>query len=142
MQNIEYPINPHEVGTALRVVMERIRNMNEKERKRIMARYKFYHAGNMVICVSSYAKKKVVGKAKCAPGDEFDLEKGKRLAQLRCDLKVAQKRRKKAEADYMESWHRLMDEFKKNNKMISYYDDAKNIEYEAANALKAFRDSI
>ena len=57
-----------------------------------MARYQFYVAPNKVICVSSYAKKPVRGVAKCNPNDVFDEEKGRRLAQLRCDYKVAQKR--------------------------------------------------
>lgn len=57
-----------------------------------MERYKFYRTKNQVICVSHYAGKAVRGIAKCAPSDEFDEEFGKKLAQLRCDLKVAQKR--------------------------------------------------
>lgn len=61
-----------------------------------MARYRFYEAGNKVICVSTFAKKDVRGIAKCSPNDDFDLEQGRRLAQLRCDKKIAKKRLAKA----------------------------------------------
>lgn len=61
-----------------------------------MARYKFYKADNKTICVSSFAKKPVRGIAKCSPHDVYDADKGMRLAQLRCDLKVAEKRMEKA----------------------------------------------
>lgn len=61
-----------------------------------MARYRFYEAGNKVICVSTFAKKDVRGVAKCSPNDDFDLEQGHKLAQLRCDKKVAKKRLAKA----------------------------------------------
>ena len=66
-----------------------------------MARYKFYDYKEkdgtpVVVCVSSYAGKPVKGRAKCSPHDTFDIEKGKRLAQARCDLLIAQKRQKRA----------------------------------------------
>lgn len=68
-------------------------------------RYKFYTHENSdgskeVIAVSSYAEKTVKGVAICAPSDTFDVEKGKLLAKLRCDVKVDKKRLKKAEKEY------------------------------------------
>lgn len=61
-----------------------------------MARYTFYKQGNNVICVSHYAGKTVKGIARCAPDDVYDENFGKALAQLRCDIKVAEKRYKAA----------------------------------------------
>ena len=58
-------------------------------------KYTIIHKGTTTMCVSHYAGKKVVGEAKCAPGDSFDLEYGTVLATLRCDLKVAIKRAKR-----------------------------------------------
>lgn len=65
-----------------------------------MARYTFYKQGNNVICVSHYAGKTVKGIAKCAPSDNYDENFGKALAQLRCDIKVANKRYQAAQANY------------------------------------------
>lgn len=59
--------------------------------------YKFFEGenkkGKFVICVSSFAGKPVRGIAKCnGDVDEYDVEFGKKIAQLRCDQKVAEKR--------------------------------------------------
>lgn len=56
-------------------------------------RYKFYTNGtNVVVCKSTFAKKVVAGVAKCNPSDQFSLEFGEKLAQARCDYKIAKKR--------------------------------------------------
>lgn len=68
-----------------------------------MARYRFIRADNKIICLSTYAKKIVRGVAKCSPNDNFKLEIGEKLAQLRCDEKIADKRRKRAEEKYIEA---------------------------------------
>ena len=65
-------------------------------------KYKFYVTKNKVIAVSTYAGKTVRGVAICADSDNFDLEKGKRLAAARCNAKVAEKRLHNAEAYYKE----------------------------------------
>lgn len=41
-----------------------------------------------VVCFSTYAKKTYVGVSTCSPEDNFDLDKGMRLARLRCDRKI------------------------------------------------------
>ena len=46
----------------------------------------------VVKCVSHYAKKPVVGIARCASEDEFDAGIGKKIARIRCDQKVNKKR--------------------------------------------------
>jgi hypothetical protein len=53
-----------------------------------------------VECIASFAGKPVRGIAKCNPEEEFDPEKGKMLAKLRCDFKLAKKRRAKAKKNY------------------------------------------
>lgn len=59
--------------------------------------YKFYYSNNKVICVSSFAGRTIRGVAKCSPNDTFNKETGEKLAQARCDLKVAEARFKYAE---------------------------------------------
>lgn len=60
-------------------------------------RYKFYTNKNengttITVCISHYAGKPVVGKAKCHADDVYDEEIGKQLAKARCDYKIARKR--------------------------------------------------
>lgn len=59
-------------------------------------KYKIFSGPNKVVAVSSYAGRKVRGVAKCAPGDTFNLEKGKDLAIARCAFKIAKKRQDRA----------------------------------------------
>lgn len=61
-----------------------------------MSRYKFIITDDKVICLSSYMGRTVRGVAKCSPNDEFNEEFGRKLAQARCDYKVAQKRYERA----------------------------------------------
>lgn len=87
-------------------------------------RYHFYQTGDKIIAVSTYAGKSVRGIAKCAESDNFDLEKGKKLAALRCAQKVSQKRLNRAykkfkDADRMKDI--ILNHFKK---MENYYLDA------------------
>ena len=66
-------------------------------------RYKFYtNNKDIVIAVSSYAGKRVKGIAKLNPGDVFNLEYGKRLAQYRCDIKVLTMRERAETIKFME----------------------------------------
>ena len=60
-------------------------------------RYKVYSNDNdKVVVTSTYAGKPVRGVAKCYVTDEFNKETGIKLAQARCDHKVAKKRYKNA----------------------------------------------
>lgn len=60
-------------------------------------RYKTFTDNNeTVVVVSSYAGKPVRGIAKCYITDDFDYDTGVKLAQARCDHKVAKKRYKNA----------------------------------------------
>lgn len=87
-------------------------------------RYRFYVTDNKVICVSSYAGKAVRGVAKCDPKDTFNLEDGKKLAQARCDYKIAKKRVLRARAKHAEATKALSDAREYQDKMQSYYDES------------------
>ena len=89
-----------------------------------MARYKYIELPDKVICISTFAKKKVRGGAHCAPEDNFDLIVGKTLARFRCDEKIANKRIKRAIQKYDEAYA----EFKKAkhhlHEMKEYWNDS------------------
>lgn len=54
---------------------------------------------NTIKCVSTYAKKNVVGKAVLSDGDTWNEEVGKFIARTKCDKKINEKRIK-----YLQSW--------------------------------------
>ena len=89
-----------------------------------MAKYKFYKDDNKVIAVSSYAGRPVKGYAKCAPGDEFDEAAGRRLAEARCNQKVARKRRDRAFRKLDEARKNLQIAKRQYDKMAEYVSDA------------------
>lgn len=105
-------------------------------------RYRFYVTDNKVICVSSYAGKAVRGIAKCDPKDTFDLETGKKLAQMRCDYKIAQKRVLRARAKHAEATKALGDAREYQDKMQSYYDESFKDFVKLHDELEAFEKSI
>lgn len=86
--------------------------------------YQFFVVGKKVICVSSYAGKPVRGVAKCAPDDEFDEDFGRRLAQTRCDFKVAQKRLHRAVSLLQEANKAERKARKRQAQMMAYVNDA------------------
>ena len=57
----------------------------------------------IVVAVSTFAGKTVRGVAKCHPNDEFDAEKGTKLAIARCNYKVALKRQARADRKVREA---------------------------------------
>ena len=90
-----------------------------------MARYQTYLAGEKkIVVVSRYAGKVVRGVAKCSPGDTYDVKKGEKLARLRCDEKIAEKRVARSQAAYVEAVANLMAAQKRVNDMKQYMDDA------------------
>lgn len=61
--------------------------------KKTQPYFKFYTTGsNKIICVTSYAGRKIRAVAKCSPNDTFDYTKGCELARLRCLVKLQQRR--------------------------------------------------
>jgi hypothetical protein len=93
-------------------------------------KYKFYFATKadgtpyQVVAVSTYAGRKVKGVAKCDPRDEFSIENGRKLAAARCNLKVAEKRAKRAEKKYADAVKMAEDQIRFRNRMESYRDDS------------------
>lgn len=87
-------------------------------------RYKFYVADKKIICVSSYAGKAVRGVAKCGPDDKFEIENGKKLAALRCDCKIAEKRMRRAMQKHSEALKLLEDARVYCDNMQRYYEES------------------
>lgn len=86
--------------------------------------YHFYQAGNKIICVSSYAGRKVRGVSICSNEDSFDPMVGMKLAQLRCDNKIAAKRYHRARTKLNEAEEALRKAQEHYDRMISYYEDS------------------
>ena len=106
-------------------------------------RYKFYTNGNKVVCVSAYARRAVRGVAKCnVEEDTFDLETGKKLAQLRCDKNIALRRHKRASEQYIEAIKAYEASEKHMLKMRKYYEDSQDGVADANRELNRFRDSL
>ena len=107
-----------------------------------MSKYVFYTTKNKVIAVSTYAGKIVKGIAKCNPIDEYDLEKGKKLAAARCNVKVAEKRCKRAVRKCEEAKENFQFMLRHLGQMDAYVSDAKEAEINAKeelnNILKSF----
>lgn len=99
--------------------------------------------GAMVVkAVSTYAGKRVVGKAICHPHDSFNFETGKALAAARCNEKVASKRYNRANQKYAEAMRQVQQAQDHLKKMMAYLDDAKN-EFDEAIAQSAmFQETL
>ena len=87
-------------------------------------KYKFYqfkneNGGMTIVAASTYAGKTVRGVAICAPGDNFNLEFGKKLAAARCNEKVAAKRYERAN-------RKLNDILDQKNEIFEQLCDAEN----------------
>ncbi len=57
-------------------------------------KYKYYvdEENRTVVAVQTFAKKAYRGIARCSKEDTFDVEKGKKLAALKCNQKIANAR--------------------------------------------------
>ena len=97
--------------------------------------YKIDEGNKVVVALSSFAGKTITGVARCAPEDTFDIDKGKKLAAARCNLKIAEKRMKYAEkcagraAKSLEYW------VAEKEKAAKYEADSANAYVTAVNAL-------
>lgn len=73
-------------------------------------KYNINEEKRTVVALSTFAGKTVVGVARCAPTDVFDVEIGKKIAAARCTVKIAEKRMKRAEtcgaiaSEYLAYW--------------------------------------
>ena len=88
-------------------------------------KYIYNIAENKVVCVSRFAGKAVRGIAKCDTScDKFNVESGKELSQARCDVKVAEKRVKRANQKVAEAFKAYEQAKKYLDKMHEYSNDA------------------
>ena len=106
-----------------------------------MSRYKFIVTEDKVICLSSYMGRTVRGVAKCSPNDEFNEEFGRKLAQARCDYKVAQKRYERANEKFSEAEDQVAAAEEYLDKMDEYLWSAENEFDEASAALVELLES-
>ena len=76
-----------------------------------------------VIALTHYCGETVKGIASCSPADTYDFEVGKKLAALRCNMKIADKRITKAyaeEFEVMKELDRLLAKRKKIQERTAY----------------------
>ena len=107
-----------------------------------MARYRYIVMDNKVICISTYAKKVVKGIAKCSPNDEFDIEIGKKLAKLRCDEKVANKRVNRAAKKYIEAEEILFEASQYLSEMRDYLCNSEVTHEKIIKELKKYENDL
>lgn len=107
-----------------------------------MSRYRFIETENKVICISTFAKKPIKGIAKCSPNDTFNSEIGRKLAQLRCDEKIANKRANRAAQKYLEAEQILVEANEYFYDMKQYYLDSEYQYNKAYKALKNFEKEV
>lgn len=100
-----------------------------------MSRYRIFKDGKgKIVVASSYAGKIVRGIAKCNANDTYKEDTGIALATARCDVKIANKRVKRAMAKYDAATKAVNDANAAWEKAIKYLTNA---EQEALNARKA-----
>ena len=107
-------------------------------------KYNYYtnEKNGKVIAVSTYGGKTVRGVAKCDPSDNFSLDFGKKLAALRCNKRITEKRMKRAWVQYQDAIDAITNALDHATKMKKYYDDAKNENDLAKNELTDFLKSM
>lgn len=105
-----------------------------------MARYNIYFNKNQCIAVTRYAGKSVRAVAKCDPVDKFDGAYGERLATARCDVKVAEKRQRRAVELANSAINALIDYQKRVDKLMEFVTQATAELAEAEAELKAVLD--
>lgn len=88
--------------------------------------YNFYidKKNKTVIAVCRYAGRNVRATAKCHDSDVFDIEFGKRLAQARCEVKVAKIKIQNATQKYCDAVDVLNAAMARYEAMRQYYMDA------------------
>ena len=93
-----------------------------------------------IVAISHFAGKSVKGYAKLNPTDEFNQEKGEKLAAARCNVKVLKKRKKNAEKRYNEAKEAMIKAIAHFNKiedeLKNTYDEVFDAEDEVAKILE------
>ena len=105
-------------------------------------KYRIDEEHKTVVARSTFAGRTVVGIARCAPEDTFNVDSGKKLAAARCALKIAEKRMKRAEDclsvanEAVEYWTRRQEQMK------AYETDSVNAYTEAVTKLASLEKSF
>lgn len=88
--------------------------------------YKYYINENKkeIIAVCHYAGRTIRGKAKCALGDDFNVEFGKKLAKAKAELKVHKIKWQNASIKALEAETQLLTAKRHREKMIKYLEDS------------------
>ena len=89
-----------------------------------MEKYVFEVNGNTVTARSTYAGKEVMGAAHCAEIDEFNEATGKEIAAARCNVKVCEKRVKRAKSNVAKLTKEMQELSIKLAAQLEYLDDA------------------
>ena len=105
-------------------------------------RYKYVVHGNEVIAISTYEGRPVRAVAYCHPDDNFNEEVGKKLAALRCNVKVAKKRFARAKGLLKVKQRALEWITRECEKAESYYNDAEDKLTEAEAEVVDFENSL
>jgi hypothetical protein len=95
-------------------------------------KYKIDEEKRTIVAMSTFAGKVVTGVARCAPGDEFNIETGKKIAAARCSVKIAEKRLKRAEL-----CNELADEY------LAYWTERKaSMEHYELDSAEAYKKAV
>lgn len=94
------------------------------QKKYKILKYKIFKNGNRVYAVSTYEGKNVRACASCDPEDEYNEEIGIKLAEKRCELKIAKKRAKYANEAMSKAVDELARAQAKVEKMNKFLTDA------------------
>ncbi len=88
--------------------------------------YKYYInlSKGEVVAVCRYAGKNIRSVAKCHPDDNFDPEKGKKIARAKCEVKVGQIKMKNATYKFREAAKAADEADKRYDEMKQYYIDS------------------
>lgn len=120
--------------------------MRKEVKQKMSERYKIYvddvEKPNRVFVISSYAGKPVRGKAKCSPTDKFDLEVGKKLALMRCDLKVAELRLKRANEKFAEANQKLTEAEMYYDRMADYFTDSEEAFFNLKDEYESYLETL
>lgn len=112
-----------------------------------ISKYQFYVHTNSkgskeVIAVSTYAGKAVRAKAQCDPRDNYEIETGKKLAAARCNVRISEKRKKRAAKLLAKAEAQMIEAKRFKHKMLSYYTDATDELAAAVNELRDIENSL
>jgi hypothetical protein len=92
-----------------------------------MYRHYFYtdkNGAKVVVAVSTYAGKPVKAIAKCDPSDNYSEEKGRQLAEARCNVRVSAKRRARAKMKLREAEIALIEAQRHYEDMVHYHAES------------------